>query len=465
MTADAASDVSFGVLYGLFWVTANIAADGPLLLLIDDLHWCDQASLRFVAYLERRLEGLQVLVAAAARTSEQPSDSRLLAEIADDPVAVSVHPSELSEGAVAELVRGRLGADAEQPFCAACHEATGGNPLLVRELLKTLQAEDVRPDRAHADAIREVGPRAVSRTVLLRLARLPPDAVPVARAVAVLGDGAGLPAVATVAQTEEHRVAVAARALAGAEILRPEPPLGFVHPLVRDAVYHDLAAAERELLHERAAKTLVDLGAAPELVAAQLLAAPSRAEPWVVTLLREAALAARRRGATESAVLYLRRALEEPPPAEQREQLLLELGLAEGLVNAPAAVAAHQPGARSARRSTGARAGRRDAGEDAALHGPAAGGRYGRTGRAGRAPGRAPRRAPGARGARAVHRRVRRAGAGCRRAARARARRRASRRGWPAACSAALPLGTGRCGAAPHRSALSSHSRCSPTAG
>ena len=67
---DAASDVSFGVLYGLFWVTANIAADGPLLLLIDDLHWCDQASLRFVAYLERRLEGLHVGVAAAARTSD-----------------------------------------------------------------------------------------------------------------------------------------------------------------------------------------------------------------------------------------------------------------------------------------------------------------------------------------------------------------------------------------------------------
>ena len=240
---------------------------------------------------------------------------------------------------MAELVRARLGAEAEQPFCAACHEATGGNPLLVRELLKTLQAEGVRPDRAHADAIREVGPRAVSRTVLLRLARLPPDIVPVARAVAVLGDGAGLPAVATVAETDEHRVAMAARALAGAEILRAEPPLGFVHPLVRDAVYHDLAAAERELLHERAARALLDLGAAPELVAAQLLAAPSRAQPWVVTLLRDAALAARRRGATESAVRYLRRALEEPPPAEQREQLLLELGLVEGLVNPPAAVA------------------------------------------------------------------------------------------------------------------------------
>jgi len=334
----AESDISFGVLYGLFWVTANIAADGPLLLLIDDLHCCDQASLRFVAYLERRLEGLNVLVAAAARTSEQPSDSRLLAEIAEDPVAVSVQPRGLSETAVAELVRARLGAEAEQPFCAACHEATGGNPLLVRELLKTLQAEHVRPDRAHADAIRDVGPRAVSRTVLLRLARLPPDVVPVARAVAVLGDGAGLPAVATVAETDEHRAAMAAGVLAGAEILRAETPLGFVHSLVRDAVYHDLAAVERELLHERAARALLDLGAAPELVAAQLLAAPCRAEAWVVALLRDAALAARRRGATESAVRYLRRALDEPPPAEQREQLLLELGLVEGSVNPPAAV-------------------------------------------------------------------------------------------------------------------------------
>src|SRR5262245_51667548 len=81
------SDVSFGVLYGLFWVTANIAADRPLLLVIDDLHWCDLASLRFVAYLERRLEGLPVVVAAAARTSEQQSGSRLLAEIAGDPAA------------------------------------------------------------------------------------------------------------------------------------------------------------------------------------------------------------------------------------------------------------------------------------------------------------------------------------------------------------------------------------------
>jgi DNA-binding CsgD family transcriptional regulator len=335
---DETSGASFAILYGLFWLTANIAAEGPLLLAIDDLHWCDRSSLRFIAYLERRLAGLRVLVAGAARSGEAEANSRLLGEIADDPAAVSVRPSLLSEAAVIQLVRERLGAAAAQAFCVACHRATGGNPLLVAELLKTLQAEAVRPDVAHVDVIRELGPRAVSHSVLLRLARLPADAVAVARAVAVLGDGAGLPATAALAGLDESSVADAFRTLAAAEILRSEPPIGFVHPLVRDAVYHDLAPSERELQHERAARTLMELGAAPEVVAVQLLLVPARAEPWVAELLRAAGLAAGRRGDTDSAVSYLRRALEEPAPAEQRPRLLLELGLAEALLALPAAV-------------------------------------------------------------------------------------------------------------------------------
>ena len=63
-------DASFGVLYGLFWLTANLAAERPLLFAIDDVHWCDPASLRFVAYLQHRLEGLEALVAATLRTGE-----------------------------------------------------------------------------------------------------------------------------------------------------------------------------------------------------------------------------------------------------------------------------------------------------------------------------------------------------------------------------------------------------------
>jgi DNA-binding CsgD family transcriptional regulator len=335
---DATSGVSFALLYGLFWLTANVAADGPLLLVVDDLHWCDRSSLRFIAFLQRRLEGLRVLVAGAARTGEGGEEARLLGEIGHDPSAVSIRPGLLSEAAVAQLVRDRLGAAAAPEFCAACHAATGGNPLLLAELLKTLQAERVRPDAQHLDAIGEIGPRAVSRAVLLRLARLPPAAVEVARAVAVMGDGASLPATAALAGLDEASAADAIGTLVGAEILRSAAPVGFVHPLVRDAVYHELAPSERELRHEAAAATLTALGAAPEAVAVHLLLTPARGDATVAALLQAAGLAAGRRGDVDSAVAYLRRALDEPPPPQAGHGLLLELGQAEALLNLPGAV-------------------------------------------------------------------------------------------------------------------------------
>jgi DNA-binding NarL/FixJ family response regulator len=83
---------------------------------------------------------------------------------------------------------------------------------------------------------------------------------------------------------------------------------------------------------------LRDAGAPREHVATQLLNTPRRGEAWVSELLHEAGRAAIQGGAAESAVAYLRRALEEPPAPEDRAELLLQLGLAEALVNAPAAL-------------------------------------------------------------------------------------------------------------------------------
>jgi DNA-binding CsgD family transcriptional regulator len=334
---DAVSDGGFGALHGLFWLTANLAAQQPLCVSIDDLHWSDRASLAFLAYLERRLEGLDLLIIAAARMAETGAESRLLWEIAQAPDTVEIRLAALSEDAVGEMVRDRLGPAAESAFCAACHHATGGNPLLLGELLKTMRAEGIAPDAAHAQAIREIGPRAVSRTVLLRLGRLPPEAVAVARAIAVLGDGASLPAIAALAKLDERSVADATRALIAAEIVQPQTPLGFVHALVRDAVYHGLSASERALEHERGAKTLADLGAAPEIVAAHLLAVPARGERWVADLLLRAGGLATHRGDAASAVSYLRRALDERAPGQDRPRLLLQLGSVESTVSVPSA--------------------------------------------------------------------------------------------------------------------------------
>ncbi len=351
---EAPGEGTFSTLHGLYWLTVNLCSEGPLLLAVDDLHWCDRASLRFLTYLARRLDDLPLLVVGSLRPSEPGADQALLAELTGDPSTELLVPGPLTGDAVAEVVRDRLGDDVAPAFAAACHDSTNGNPLLLNELLKALVADRVAPDAANVGVVSELGPRAASRAVLLRLARLSADAVPVARAIAVLGDGTELTPVAALAELDADATAAAIRELVRAEILRPESPLGFVHPLVQAAVYRDLAPGERELSHERAAKLLSSLGAPAEQVAAHALAMPARGEDWVVDVLRTAAHAALAKGAPDAAISSLERALGEPAQPELRPQLLLELGAAEAETSVRDA-AVHLRGAYEALPDPGAR--------------------------------------------------------------------------------------------------------------
>jgi len=221
---------------------------------------------------------------------------------------------------------------------SACQAVTAGNPLLIRQLLGALEDSGVDPDADRVTEVNAIGPRAVSRTVLSRLARLPPSTVAVARAAAILGEDPGLLELAAVAGADEAETAAAVAHLARADILRAEGSLGFVHPLVRDAVYSELPTAARGPEHGRAARVLSEFGASPERVAAQLLLTPPRADPWVVTQLRDAAEVAMRRGAPDAALRLLARAQAEPPSRDQRAALALELGGSAAYIRGPAGV-------------------------------------------------------------------------------------------------------------------------------
>jgi DNA-binding CsgD family transcriptional regulator len=330
----AGSDASFAVLHGLHWLVVGLAARGPLVLAIDDAHWADLASLRFLGYLARRLEELPVALVVAARPDESPP---ALAELATEPGATVVRPGPLSADAVAALVAAGVGAAPDAAFTAACHQATGGTPFLIGELVRALAEREIEPNAAHVDRVRGLGPRSVARAVLARVERLGAPARATARALALLGPDAQLRHVAALAELEPAQAAAAADALAVAGILRPGRPLAFAHPILHAAVASDLAAGERATGHARAARLLAEEGAAPSAVATHLLAADPAADPWVVEQLRAAARTAVGQGAPHSAVAHLRRALAEPPDAAARGRVLLELGFAESYVGDPAA--------------------------------------------------------------------------------------------------------------------------------
>ena len=329
---------SYATLHGLFWLLLDLSEERPLVVAVDDLQWCDPSSLRFLAFLVRRLDGLPILLAATMRSAEPGTDAALLSELAHDPFTETIEPGPVSEDAVREMATMLLGSAADARFASACHEATGGNPLLLKELLTALRAEKVEPVGQQAALVREVGRRSVTGSVQIRLSRLSPDAVSVARACAVLGEGTTVDMAAGLTGLEERVVVAATEELVRAEVLRAELPLGFVHPLIFDGVYSELSPGERELEHGRAAELLQNFGAAPDLVAKQLLATPPRGDAEVARLLQEVGRAAQRRGAADSAVTYLSRALAEGPDPERHPQILFELGLAEALTNGPASV-------------------------------------------------------------------------------------------------------------------------------
>jgi DNA-binding CsgD family transcriptional regulator len=325
--APVAPDPSFAVLHGLYWLCANLAAERPLALVVDDAHWADSPSLRFLAFLLARLEELHIAVLLAARPAEARDSQGLLAALTVDPATEVVTVAPLTVRGVAGLVAAGLGVEPAPEFAAACWEATGGTPFLVRTLIEALREERVAPLNAATAKVGELATAALGRWAMLRLVRLGPDAPRLARAVAVLERGK-LDQAARLAGLAIPDAARAADLLVRAGVL-DEDPLSFAHPLLRGAVYRDMAAAERTAAHGRAARLLAETRASPAHVAEHLLATAPAGDGWVVEQLRTAARQAAISGAAESATTYLRRALAEPPSLEAEPDLMLELGTAE----------------------------------------------------------------------------------------------------------------------------------------
>ena len=233
----------------MFVLVSRLAERRPLLLVLDDAHWCDKPSLELLAYLQRRLTSHGVGLVISTRPPAQAFERALLERITAAPDTDVQILAALTVDSVAALVRRQAFPEAGRRFCQTCWEVTAGNPFYLHELLIELRIRGIDPHGSSTQELSRVTPPSVLRAVLLRLDRLPGETATLARAAAVLGDGTTLRHAAALAGT--RRDAGRARRWTGwrgAELLAPGEPLRFLHPLVRPRST-DIPAARRASDH------------------------------------------------------------------------------------------------------------------------------------------------------------------------------------------------------------------------
>jgi hypothetical protein len=151
---------------GLVWLASNLGERGPAVFAVDDVHWADAPSLRWLALLAQSLSELPIGVLCAVRSGEPAAAPELLAELLASTPEPPVRPRALGPVAVETLVRGRLPA-ASTGFAQACHAVTGGNPFLLGALLTQLAADGVEP----GDAARRASARGAPQSAAAYLRR------------------------------------------------------------------------------------------------------------------------------------------------------------------------------------------------------------------------------------------------------------------------------------------------------
>ena len=333
----SASDPGYAWQHGLYWLASNLSADSPLVLVVDDLQWCDRPSARALAFLAWRLEGQPLGLILATRPLDPAQAPEPAALVADASVEL-LRPAPLTRDAVRSFIAARLSGEPDDRFVDACSEVTGGNPFLLRELLDEAAARELDPTADAAAEVSDIVPRGVANAVLLRLTRLPSAAGKLARALSALGDGAQIGDAGRLAGLTEAELEAAMAALVSAEVVESGGSVQFAHPILRSAIYGELSPAERERLHHAAAAILRERGAPAGQVAAHVMHTEPAADAAAVVLLRDAARKAVALGDAAGAAALLARALDEPPAEDERTAVLLELGQAYARAGAPEAI-------------------------------------------------------------------------------------------------------------------------------
>jgi hypothetical protein len=248
--AGSAADLGTFALYEEVkgWLERQAAAQ-PVLIVLEDLHWADTASVRLLRHLTggAGVSGL-LLLATSRDENASPALVELLAEAARSPIAVRIHLEHLDRQAVAELVSALKG-EAVPPHAAEMlFERSGGNPFFLTEL--------VRLGSAGRDAV----PEGVRAVIARRVGQLSDPSREMLRAAACLPDEIDLGLLADVLHRAQSEVLDLIDEALAMRLLKESPDrtgwLQFPHPLLRDAVNAGMAASRRAVLHRRVAEAI-----------------------------------------------------------------------------------------------------------------------------------------------------------------------------------------------------------------
>nr|WP_229917735.1 AAA family ATPase [Streptomyces gardneri] len=332
-----------GLRDGLDWVLTHLAVRrAPLVVVLDDAHWADPESLGWLAAFAPRAEELPMLLVVAYRPDELPDEGAEFTGHRSGQRPLGLAP--LTTDAIAQLVRDRVGAHADDAFCRECWTVTSGNPFEAVELAAKVRDHGLEPTAGGAHELRDLAAALKGSGLVTRLERLGPATVRLAWACAVLGTEISPQLAGAVAGLGDEAVADCAGRLREARVLAeadgPDEPLQFVHPLIATTVYRSIPAATRVALHGQAAWCVVDAGLGSTAAARHLLETHPEGDSWAVGHLRAAARENLRAGAPDAARRFLARALREPPTVDDRAAVLFELGCSS-LLTEPATTVNH----------------------------------------------------------------------------------------------------------------------------